>query len=552
MHIARFVAPLVLLLTASLPAAAQSMDGRFGLGIEVPALDIRHVSQDISVPSATAGQSTTASVGQTTTGMGLFTIGAGLNGQYGLSNQTILGMRLALQRETSKSDGSSTAAQSQLSLLPRFEYAMAPDDVVRPHIGLEAGYERSTTNGPAGVTSNLWLIGPTGGVSYFPSPNWSVDVNASLYFVTGSEDIGGQSASTSGYRGILRVALSSWLGSKPAETAPATPSSTQSAAQPTPQIETPTDAKVVSGYRGFVQRELSIVPGLTLTLTTYPIASPDTVKFNLTIEGNAGAFAGCESLAMDIGGNRIQASQTHRRSRPGGFTAEDSLIGLLPVNVLGAASVQKGTSELVVCQRRWPLTSTHIDRMKGIKEATEMIARGDGLVTGNTSAIELHDDSVVTELLLSRDDSLRLEAKPVVSPYSATARFISRGRPETESSCKEVSIHADGSDIQLQDARPSRLSTAEGPAQSVEGNLTFSALGHIAAGSDDEVVDACGHKANVSPFNREQTWAFITQSVTLAKRLGVWRGFRAPPAPEPSPQQEPKSAPPDAAKHKRK
>ena len=536
--------------TVSFPAAAQTVGGKFSLGIEVPALDIRHVSQDISVPSGVAGQSSTLSVGQTSTAFGLFAVGAGLNGQYGLSDQTIFGARVALRRETSKSDGSSAAAHSQLSLLPRFEYYMGPGDTVRPHLGLEVGYERSTSNGASGGTSNLWLIGPTGGVSYFPSPNWSVDVNASVFLITGSEDLGGLSAGTSGYGGVLRVALSSWLGSAPAAAQEAALPA-RAAEQTAPQRDTSAEARVVSGFRGAVRRELSIAPGLSLTLTTNPITSPDAVKFKLTIDGDSGAFAGCESFAVDFAGNKIHARGTHRLVRPGGFTAEDSMLGSLPIDVLDPGILEKGYPELVACQRHWALTSKNIGHMKELKDVSEMIARGEGLVAGDTSAIEMHDESVVTELLLSRDISLRFEARPLIKPHSVTARLISRDHAGVNSDCSNVSIHADATDLKLEDAHRSRLSTAEGTAQLVEGNLTFVALAHIAAGDDDEVVDACGYTANISPSNREQTWAFIAQTVALAMRVGAWHGFRTPPVPEPPPQ-ETKAAQPDASKHKRK
>ena len=552
MRVLRSLVPFLLLLTAGLPAVAQSIDGRFGLGIEVPVLDVRHISQDISVPSGTAGATTTTAVGQTTTGLGLFSLGAGLNGQYGLSSQTVLGARLALRRETSKSDGSATAAHSQLSLLPRFEYYMAPDAPVRPHLGLEAGYERSTSNGASGVTSNLWFIGPTGGVSYFPSSDWSLDVNASLYFVTGSEEISGQSVSSSGYGGVLRVALSSWFGSKPAEPAPAPHETRQPVADAAHQDAASSGTAKVTVTRGTVQTFLAISPELTLTLTTLPVASPEKVKFKLTMDGTSDAFAGCESLAMDFGGNQIQAIQAQRQTRAGGFTAEDTLIGLLPADILDAATVQKGNSELVVCQRRWPLTSMHVERLRALKETSDAVLQGEGLAAGDSSAIEQRNDAVSTELLLSRDASLRLEAKPQMNPYFVTARFILRVGSEKPLNCSDVKIHADASEHRIEDTRPSRQSTSDGPVDVVEGHLAFTALGHIAAGTDDEVIDACGHTAKLSPSNREQTWAFTVQSVALAKRLGVWRGYRAPPTAESTAQPENKTSQPDSSKRKKK
>jgi len=308
----------------------------------------------------------------------------------------------------------------------------------------------------------------------------------------------------------------------------------------------------VSGHLGAVQRIISVTPELTLTLTTYPITSPDVVNFQLTMTGTSGAFAGCESFAMDFGGNKIEGSQSHRRSRVGGFSAEESLLGTLPLDALDPATLQKGDPEIVACEKHWAMKPTHIERIKELKNASEMIARGEGLVAGNTSAIDTHDDSIVTEMLLSRDVSLKLEAKPRVSPYLVAARFISRVQAQTNANCSEINIHANGKDLKFDAAHPSHLPTAGLIAQTVEGNLTLIDLGHIAAGSDDEVVDACGQRANISSFNREQTWAFLTQTVALAKRLGVWRGYRAPATPEPSPEAAPKAPHSDSANHQKK
>lgn len=532
------------------PVAAQSIDGRFNVGIDVPLLDTRHVTQDISIPGAVQGETTTASLGQTTTQMGLFTNGAGLDAKYGLSDQAILGGRLALRRGTSASDGNSTATYSQVSLLPRFEYYMAPDTEVRPHIGIEGGYERSTSNASTGATSSSWLIGATGGVSYFASSSWSVDLNGSLYFVTGSQEFQGQSASTSGYGGVLRISVSSWFGSSQS----ATPATTQLSAQPPAQLprpeQSPTDARSEMVHLGIVQQAISITPELTLTLTTRPITNPDIVNFQLTMTGTAGAFSGCESFAIDFDGNRIRGSHTHRRSKAGGFTAEESLVGTLPIDVLEAASLHKGGSAIIACEQRWAMKSTHIGHMAELKTTTDMIARGEGLVAGDSSALEVHEESIATELLLSRDSSLKLEAKPLVNPYLVSVQFIVRGKADSIATCSSVDLFADGKELRIDDARATRQATDEGTAQSIEGNLTLIAVAHITAGSDQEKVTACDKTAIISSFNREQTWAFLAQSVALAKRLGAWRGYRAPSAQETLPGTAPKAPQADSVKRK--
>ena len=191
-----FVSSLLLgaICCAITPVAAQNIDHRASLGIEVPAISVRHLS--------------VSSLGKTTTGMGLFASGADLNGQFGLSNSSILGLRLGVSRQTeSLSGASATSAQSQLSLSPRFEFYMAPEHATRPHIGIEAGFARSTSNtSSAGL--NEWLIGPTGGVAYFAYDYWEFDVNGSLFLGTGSQG----PVSTSGYGFILRVDMSAWFG----------------------------------------------------------------------------------------------------------------------------------------------------------------------------------------------------------------------------------------------------------------------------------------------------------------------------------------------------
>jgi len=214
--------------------------------------------------------------------------------------------------------------------------------------------------------------------------------------------------------------------------------------------------------------------------------------------------------------------------------------------------MEKGNSELVVCQRRWPLTSIHIERLRVLKESSDQVLQGEGLAAGDSSGVEQRSDTVTTELLLSRDDSLRLEARPLISPYLVAARFIMRAGSEKPLNCSEAKIHADASELGIEDARSSRQSTPDGPVDIVEGHIAFTSLGHIAAGSDDEVIDACGHTANLSPPNREKTWAFIAQSVALAKRLGVWRGYRAPPTAESTAQPDNKTSQPDSSKRKKK
>lgn len=194
--------------SAGLPALAQSIDHRSSLGLELPIIAVRHTSYDAPTLGAN-GQMATTSVGSTTIDMGFFPAG-GLNGMYGLGTKSVLGLRLALSRHTESVGGGATAAKSQISLMPRLEYYAAPEKPVRPHIGIEAGYERATAN--TGLTMNEWLIGPTGGVTYFPSPDWSLDFNASLFLVAGSQSIAGAGTSNGGYGFLLRVDLSRWFG----------------------------------------------------------------------------------------------------------------------------------------------------------------------------------------------------------------------------------------------------------------------------------------------------------------------------------------------------
>jgi hypothetical protein len=180
---------------ASTRASAQSLYHRPSLGIEVPVLSIRQVS--------------VSGAGATSTGMGLFPSGADLNGQYGLSNKSILGLRLGVSRQTSEVGGG-TAAQSQISLAPRYEFYFKPDQATRPHLGIEVGFSRATAKGDAARTD--WLIGPTGGVAYFANSNWQFDVNGSLFLTTGSYG----PVSTSGYGFMLRADISAWFGGKSA------------------------------------------------------------------------------------------------------------------------------------------------------------------------------------------------------------------------------------------------------------------------------------------------------------------------------------------------
>ncbi len=187
------IAPALLctIISTAFPAAAQTLARRTSLGIEVPVLSI--------------DSSSVSSVSTTSTNMGVFGNGGGLDGQYGLSNSSVLGLRLAFSRQTV-----SDAAQSQLSLLPRFEYYAAQGRPVRPHIGIEAGVSRMTSKGGPAITE--FSIGPTGGVAYFPSDKWELDFNASLLLGTGSESMGGASVGMSGYGFIVRVNLATWFG----------------------------------------------------------------------------------------------------------------------------------------------------------------------------------------------------------------------------------------------------------------------------------------------------------------------------------------------------
>jgi hypothetical protein len=362
MRVVMPAALLGLVLSACPPVSAQSIDGRFGLGVEVPVLDIRHISQDVSVPGGTAGESTTSSVGQTSAAIGLFAVGAGLNGQYGLSNQTVLGARLSMQRRTSKSDGSSTAAQSELSLLPRFEYYMAPDATVRPHLGLEAGYERSTTNGSAGVTSNSWLIGPTGGVSYFPSPNWSLDVNASVYFVAGSGDIGGQSFNSSGYGGVLRISLSSWPGAD-AGTGAAT-GNPSTAATPSSNVNQAESSQAPSQPPKDTRLSLDLQEGRRLLLATTGTESSKNLKLTLIKAPDANELSSCRSVAIHAPKrDEVTVAVQHRRiSAPSGDVT--TLGAEIDADSLKSLTMAPITTALVltpdhwidVCGQHWPIS----------------------------------------------------------------------------------------------------------------------------------------------------------------------------------------------------
>jgi len=349
-----------------LPAVAQSIDGKFGLGIETPVLDVRHDSQDISVPAGATGNSTNNTQGQTSTAMGLFAVGAGLNAQYGVGKQTILGARLSLRRETLKFDGSSTAAHSQASFMPRFEYYLAPEETVQSHLGLEGGFERSTSNGAAGAASNSWLVGPTGGIAFSVSRNWALDVNASAYLLTGSGTVAGLSTNNSGYGVVLRVSLSNWFGTEVSGSS----NQTNAAVPGTPSQQGATEAvnpatdETAGTDQATSRLSLDLQEGRRLLLAVEGAESSNKVRVTLLKVPYTDELARCRQVELHAPQQDPSsiAVEQKRISAPSGEvtafsgTTDVERLKLLTVAPITTALVLTPDHWIGVCGQHWPIT----------------------------------------------------------------------------------------------------------------------------------------------------------------------------------------------------
>jgi hypothetical protein len=180
-----------------------------------------------------------------------------------------------------------------------------------------------------------------------------VDVNASLYFMTGSGNNGGQSASASGYAGVLRVALSTWLGAD-TSTAAARNSDADNEESSQPPGQAPKATRL----------SLDLQEGRRLLLTTNGTENRKKLKLTLLKAPYATQLSTCRTVAIHAPKrDDVTLTVAHTRiSAPSGdltaLSAEIDIENLKSLTIAPITTAVVFTPDhwIDVCGQHWPIS----------------------------------------------------------------------------------------------------------------------------------------------------------------------------------------------------
>jgi hypothetical protein len=195
-------------------ARAESIDGRFRLGLEGEALAYYATTFDYPGAGYTSKE--------VMVGFGQLPFGPVIG--YGLTEHLLLGAGASLSYQTFDVDaeGFDTQKTSKIGVNGRLEYVFGePDSAVRPFLGPVLGIDY-VHSGRGDLDSGRTSFGIAGmaGVHAFIGSSVSIDPSLAFGYETGSYSTPNNDVDLHDFFIGLRVALSAWLGDGPAPAPP--------------------------------------------------------------------------------------------------------------------------------------------------------------------------------------------------------------------------------------------------------------------------------------------------------------------------------------------
>ena len=331
----------VLSFASAKDATARDFDGVVHLSLDGSILDYRSVSLAANeIGSSDSATSSTASYGIVGSGLGF---GVGI----GITSRCLLGAKLVVAGTTlggAYGDQQATSVQ----LTPRIEYVFGRG-TARPFIAGLIGIDHEYESVPE-ASATSFAAGGGAGVHLFLTPSFSLDPSFTVLGYAGSERVTGASTafgadsldySLTGYRILLSIGMSGWLGRSepdkaepaPAEIAPALPE---------PGRET------IS-----VRLDLPNQRELYLEAPSDPVAS--IVVAHLSVPEQDSSLAECAKIRVFEGEEASKFLVTARGERARGTRKLHFVAGSLPVHALTVLA--RPDSSLTVCGEAWALST---------------------------------------------------------------------------------------------------------------------------------------------------------------------------------------------------
>lgn len=388
-------------------ACAQTVDGRFRLGLEAIMVETQSVSvKGTFTDESGEEQIVDSQLDRSSSGLLASTLGLGLG--LGFGDHVVLGARILQGSQGVKINDGVETTSSSVSFLPFAEFLLSSHTPFQPYLGVTAGIRTGSTEVDNDEVSNFdsTLTGLNLGAHIFVSDSFSIDPALSFLYVseTAEETVGGSlepvKLEGSGTLILLSFGLTGWLGSNsgPAP-APAPrrrraprqdPDVTQEAAARADEPEHIPTPGVTSASEEEVVLRMQLVNRGTLRLAGKPAQDGRRIEAHLLAYGDP-VFESCSDISLRVGDDAVNVSATDVRygRKPRGDSGIDILQGKLDIVDLAtfvkASKDYKDDPRITACGEEYAFTMAQTSSIKEFAQKFVKAAKQAGTLKTKSS-----------------------------------------------------------------------------------------------------------------------------------------------------------------------
>lgn len=324
---------MVCLAAALAPRSAQAIDlnKKVELSLDGALVNYTTIKSSVTVTDGTFGNTSKRDVSGSSTTFGVLGAGMGVGVGYAVSSSALLGLYSQILTTSVSGEGSSSVSATSVGVLPRVEY-LFDGDSARPFLAGMLGV--ASLSGKGMRTQTQFQFGGSVGVHAFATD--SVAIDPMLTILRYSASVNDSDAEASGFRVLVTLGLSAWLGgASNRHTAATAPVEEEAPA------EDPAQSDVV---------EIKLPHHRLLVLKHGKRPELPTVSTTISEPGSDWDLVGCGDIRVTIDG------QNHRLKEKSRIETGDrhSVSGRMPVAALQALAA--GGTTLDACAKRWPLS----------------------------------------------------------------------------------------------------------------------------------------------------------------------------------------------------
>ncbi len=337
-------------LGSSQRAHARDFEGVVHLSLDGSIVDYQSTS--LSAKGQDAGLALTAKTHLTN--YGLLGSGTGIGLGVGITDSAFLGAQLSITGTTLSGINSIDQDLLNVLLLPRFEYLFG-DDAVRPFVAVMAGVEHSSSKVDTQISGTSFIAGGALGLHAFLTRSFSIDPQFAVFGASGSETLSidgnieepgfSEDFSTSGYRVLLSVGISGWVGGR--KPAPAASEAAPTHEEPGPPTE-PVGKETATAL-------IKLPHHRQLYLEASADPSASIVIAHLSVPEDDASLASCKKIRVLEGEEPLKFHVAERGDQLRGGSNRHFVFGTLPVHALTVLG--RPDAGITVCGETWPFTA---------------------------------------------------------------------------------------------------------------------------------------------------------------------------------------------------